>query len=152
IFNSPSFFSSSAGHHGPQVTGPPDQSVGLVTLTIGGNDALFSKVVLQCVEHPSCMWGNFPLPGVNEAEEVDAGKAVPLEHQWATDTMEAIAAKLDAPKTGLFALLKNQYPNARIVLVGYPYLFPDGPAPDLSDLTCAAVLRRVDEPDRAELR
>ena len=54
-------------------------------------------------------------------------------------------------RTGLLAEIQNHYPKARIVLVGYPYLFPDGSAPD-ANLTCAALLRRVDEPDRAELR
>jgi lysophospholipase L1-like esterase len=139
-------------HYGPQVTGAKKTNVGLVTLTIGGNDSLFSKVVLACVSHPSCMWGNFPPANVKEEVPVLSGHPVLLEHQWAPMTMLTIGDELGAPHTGLFARLRDHFPNARIVVIGYPYLFPDGPAPLAPDLMCAAVLRRVDEPDRAEIR
>jgi hypothetical protein len=138
--------------HGPQVKATqPQRDVGLVTLTIGGNDALFSSVVTTCIEHPSCMWGNFPPGSVKEQQAVLGEAPAALEHQWALATLLAIDNKLGAPD-GLFFQLKRHFPAARIVIVGYPYLFPDGPAPLAPDLMCAAILRRVDEPDRAELR
>jgi hypothetical protein len=131
---------------GPQVKATAAQpDVGLVTLTIGGNDALFSDVVTTCIEHPSCMWGDFPPSGVTEQEPVPGGT---LDHQWAPETMVQIGQNLD----GLFAKLTSHFPHARVVVLGYPYLFPDGPAPLAPDLMCATVLRRVDEPDRAEIR
>jgi hypothetical protein len=134
---------------GPQVKATaPQPDVGLVTLTIGGNDALFSDVVTTCIQHPSCMWGNFPPSNVTEQEPVNGGKPEPLAHQWAQQTMVKIEGSLD----GLFSRLTTHFPNARVVVVGYPYLFPDGPAPLAPDLMCATVLRRADEPDRAEIR
>jgi hypothetical protein len=138
--------------HGPQIKGPPDPSVGLVTLTIGGNDALFAKVVTSCVSHPSCMWGRFPPRSAPEVHPVLNGQPALLEHEWGPATILAIADKLGAPRTGLFARLHDQFPQARIVVLGYPHLFPDGQAPLAPDLMCAALLRRVDEPDRAEIR
>lgn len=139
--------------HGPQVKAArPQPDVGLVTLTIGGNDALFSTVVATCIEHPSCMWGDFPPPDVKEQQLVLGGRPAPMEHPWALATLLAIGNKLGSAH-GLFYQLRHHFPNARIVIVGYPYLFPDGPAPLLTpDLTWATILRRVDEPDRAELR
>jgi hypothetical protein len=137
--------------HGPQVRGEIDPNVGLVTLTIGGNDALFSKVVVSCIEHPSCMWGKFPPSNVAEEQPVLGGRPAPLEHVWAPATILAIGEQLGSPG-GLFARLRAHFPNARIVAVGYPYLLPDGHAPLARDLMCANILRRVDEPDRAEIR
>jgi lysophospholipase L1-like esterase len=134
---------------GPQVKAPsPEPDIGLVTMTIGGNDALFSNVVTTCIKHPSCMWGDFPPANVTEQEQVNGGKPEPLEHQWAQQTMVQIEGRLDT----MFSKLTTHFPNARLVVVGYPYLFPDGPAPLAPDLMCATMLRRVDEPDRAEIR
>ena len=134
---------------GPQVKATaPQPDVGLVTMSIGGNDVLFSTVVTTCITHPSCMWGNFPPAGVTAQEPDNGGKPEPLAHQWAQQTMVKIQGNLD----GLFSKLTTHFPNARVVVVGYPYLFPDGPAPLAPDLMCATMLRRVDEPDRAEIR
>lgn len=138
--------------HGPQVTGPPDPKVGLVTMTIGGNNALFSKVVIACIEHPSCMWGIFPPTGVTEPDRLIATPAPgPLGHDWGPGTILSIADQLGKPG-GSFAQLRAHFPNARIVVTGYPYLFPTGRAPLGTDLLCDTILRRVDQPDRAELR
>jgi hypothetical protein len=140
-------------HYGPQVDlSQPDPKVGLVTITIGGNDSLFSNVVIACISHPTCMWGNFPPTGVQEVQQVLNGRPAPLEHEWAPATMLSIADKLGAPHDGLFSKLHYFYPTARIVVIGYPYLFPDGQAPTAPDLLCASILRRVDQPDRAEIR
>jgi hypothetical protein len=138
--------------HGPEVTGPPDPKVGLVTMTMGGNDALFSKVVIACIEHPSCMWGVFPPKGVTEPDSLIATPAPgPLENDWGPGTILSIADQLG--KTGgTFAQLRAHFPNARIVVIGYPYLFPTGAAPRGPDLLCDTILRRVDQPDRTELR
>ena len=40
---------------GPQVDGAVHPDVGLVTLTIGGNDALFADIVQFCFQAPNCM-------------------------------------------------------------------------------------------------
>jgi hypothetical protein len=137
--------------HGPQVTGPPDPKVGLVTMTIGGNNALFSTVVIACVEHPSCMWGIFPPKGDSEPDSLIATPPPgPLDHDWGPGTILSIAEQLGKPD-GTFALLRDHFPNARIVVTGYPYLFPTGAAPLSVDLLCDTILRRVDQPVRAEL-
>ena len=54
----------------PQITGKVDPSVGLVTLTIGGNNAIFSKVVMTCLVSGNCLDKQFPPPGIHEATAV----------------------------------------------------------------------------------
>ncbi|MBO0777158.1 MAG: hypothetical protein J2P34_12685, partial [Actinobacteria bacterium] len=46
----------------PQISGAVQPSVGLVTLTIGGNNAIFSKVVATCVTAGNCLETQFPPP------------------------------------------------------------------------------------------
>lgn len=53
----------------PQISGKVQPSVGLVTLTIGGNNAIFSKVVMTCLESGNCLDTMFPPPGVSEATQ-----------------------------------------------------------------------------------
>jgi lysophospholipase L1-like esterase len=83
-----------------QIPTEPDSEVGLVTLTIGGNDAGFGDIVATCVLG-SC-----------------AG----------TPTSPAFIATLDALQVTLeddvYPALRTAYPEARIVHVGYPRLTP----------------------------
>jgi hypothetical protein len=133
----------------PQVSGTVDPSAGLVTLTIGGNNAIFSKVVSACVTSGNCLQETFPPPGVGEA----TARPVPpgqMLTQWGPATIEQIGRQ-DA---ALFAMLKHDFPNARIVVVGYPYLFPKTPAPGFPFIPpmCASILNRLSLPERVGIR
>jgi hypothetical protein len=128
----------------PQVDGAVHPHVGLVTLTMGGNNALFSKIVIACFEKAHCTSATFPPKGVSEVEPVSPG---PLVAKWAPATLLAIGSEYSV----LFPRLRTDYPNARIVVIGYPYLFPSGPA-RFSNLDCFSVLRRFSEPVRTGIR
>jgi hypothetical protein len=133
----------------PQVNGKVQPSVGLVTLTIGGNNAIFSKVVLTCVVSGNCLEEVFPPPGVNEAtaKRIPPGK---LLTQWGPATIVQIG-KQDA---ALFLTLRRDFPNARIIVVGYPYLFPSssGPGFPFFPPECASILNRLSAHERAGIR
>ena len=128
----------------PQIDGAVRPGVGLVTLTIGGNNALFSKIVVACFEEAHCTTATFPPQGVSDVEPVTPG---PLVTHWAPETLLAIGREYSV----VFPALRKDYPNARIVVIGYPYLFPSGPA-RFSNLDCFSVLRRFSEPVRSGIR
>jgi GDSL-like Lipase/Acylhydrolase family len=133
----------------PQVRGSITPPVGLVTLTIGGNNAIFSKVVMTCLISGNCLDEVFPPPGVREAtaRHIPPGR---LLTQWGPATIEQIGTQ-DA---ALFVTLRRAFPHARIVVIGYPYLFPARPAPDFPYLPplCASVLNRLSARERAGFR
>lgn len=133
----------------PQISGSVEPSVGLVTLTIGGNNAIFSQVVTACVTSGNCLEQAFPPPGVREAtaRPVPPG---PMMARWGPATIEQIGLQ-DA---ALFATLRRDFPNARIVVVGYPYLFPKTPAPGFPFIPpmCSSVLNRLSLTERAGIR
>jgi len=128
----------------PQVDGTVQPDVGLVTMTMGGNNALFSKIVIACFEESNCLRQTFPPSGVQTVETVPSG---PLATAWGPATLLAIG-KVDAM---VFPALRHDFPNARIVVIGYPYLFPTGSAP-VWPLDCFSVLRRFSEPVRNGIR
>jgi hypothetical protein len=133
----------------PQVSGKIDPSVGLVTLTIGGNNAIFSKVVLTCMVSGNCLQTAFPPPGTSEAtaKHIAPGK---LLTQWGPATIKEIGDE-DA---ALFRTLRRDFPKARIVVIGYPYLFPSQPAPRFPFFPpeCASILNRLTAQERAGIR
>jgi hypothetical protein len=133
----------------PQISGAVEPSVGLVTLTIGGNNAIFSKVVSACVTSGNCLEEQFPPPGVTEAtaRPVPPG---PLLTEWGPATIEQIGLQ-DAT---LFRVLRHDFPNARIVVIGYPYLFPKTPAPGFPFVPpmCSSILNRLSVHERVGIR
>lgn len=133
----------------PQLSGSVQPSVGLVTLTIGGNNAIFAKIVTACVTAGDCLQERFPPPGVREAtaRQVPPG---PLARQWGPGTIEQIGSQ-DA---AVFRLLRHDFPNARIIVIGYPYLFPARAAPGFPFYPpmCASILSRLSAPERAGIR
>ena len=133
----------------PQISGKVDPSVGLVTLTIGGNNAIFSKVVSACVSSGNCLEETFPPPGVREA----TARPVPpgqMLTQWGPATIEQIGRQ-DA---ALFAVLRHDFPNARIIAIGYPYLFPKTAAPGFPFVPpmCSSILNRLSVHERTGIR
>ena len=133
----------------PQITGQADPSVGLVTLTIGGNNAIFSKVVMTCLLSGNCLDKQFPPPGIHEATAVPIPPGRMLS-QWGPATIVQIG-KQDAT---LFRILRQDFPNARIVVIGYPYLFPTRPGPGFPFLppACSSILDRLSAHERTGIR
>ena len=130
-----------------QVDGGEHPDVGLVTITIGGNDVVFSGVVQTCFLHENCLRAPFEPPDVDaERPAITYPSKAPLV-TWAEEAARLLSDRVE----GIYAELRRNYPAARIVVLGYPYLFPAGAAPwDHSD--CASVLRRVDRHEREGLR
>jgi hypothetical protein len=73
----------------PQVSGAVQPSVGLVTITIGGDDADFANVVEQCLISGDCLNEEFPPQGVPEMTSVQIPQGKLLT-QWGPGTIEAI--------------------------------------------------------------
>jgi lysophospholipase L1-like esterase len=137
-----------AGLIPPQVNGTVEPSVRLVTLTIGGNDAIFPNVVESCLISGNCLDEEFPPAGVKEVTQpVPRGE---LLTQWGPGTIEAIGNS-DAV---IFRALQRDYPAARIVVIGYPYLFPDQGAPGFPFYPplCSSILNRLSVKERDGLR
>jgi lysophospholipase L1-like esterase len=83
-----------------QIPTTPQLDVGLVTLTIGGNDVDFTRILLDCYF--------FNCDGVTENSSYQVRKTALTEH----------LARV------IYPALERIYPNARIVHVGYPRLTP----------------------------
>lgn len=129
-----------------QADGEVHPDARLVTLTIGGNDLQFSKIVTFCVIEPHCMSTTFGEDVRGGGRFVDYPGPEPLD-TWITDTTALVVARHEA----LFERLDREYPNARVLVIGYPYLFPVGPPP-VGPSDCASVLRRVDQDERTAIR
>jgi hypothetical protein len=85
-----------------QISATPDDTIDLVTLTIGGNDVGFGDIVQACVLD-AC-----PSPQDPALVEGLAQLAGALEHD-------------------VYPALRRAYPSARLVHVGYPRLTPPSP-------------------------
>ncbi len=132
-----------------QVTVNSTGQVGLITLTIGASDAMFGPIVASCLQGASCLQATFPPGGIatGAAMRVPPG---PLFTQWAPRTVAAIGNE----EAALFAVLRHDFPVARIVVIGYPYLFPASPAPGFPYYPpdCESLLNRFGVAEREELR
>ncbi len=153
----------------PQVPPGVHPEVGLVTMTMGGNDALFSKIVVHCLEHAHCMAAEFQPPdtppdqtppvasggsGASDVNQVAAASAAKITFppaqplsSWGPAAIDAISARMAV----LYGRLAHDYPNARIVIIGYPQLFPAGQA-TFFPTDCATLLRRFSSEERDALR
>jgi len=89
---------------------PVDASTDLVTITVGGNDLDFVPIVQACALSANCTTG--PI-------SVDGRPAQPLA-TFFHDRLVALAPRLDA----VYAKIHQQAPHARILVLGYPQLFP----------------------------
>jgi hypothetical protein len=134
---------------GAQYTGGRDPGVGLVTLTIGGNDASFAKIVQACLLSDQCMTATFPPAGSpgTPGNRVSPG---PLLTTWAPQTI----AEIGSQDFTLFGALRRDFPNARIIVLGYPDLFPADAAPGFPFFPplCSALLNRFNVAQRDDLR
>lgn len=118
---------------GPQVGSQVQTDVGLVTITIGGNDLYFSKVLQDCITDAACLTDTFSPP-------TRPGEPGPdVLDRWGPAAI-AVQGRLDV---ALFGSLRNRFPDARIVVIGYPWLFPTTRDPSFFPLACFTLLNRV---------
>jgi lysophospholipase L1-like esterase len=120
-----------------QVDGRVHPEVGLVTITIGGNDVGFGDAVLDCFK-TACL--DAPFRALASDTTLPPPQAL---RTWAPKALVVLKGRLDA----LYARLRTEYPAARIVVLGYPHLFPRGAATWVPN-DCASVLRRVSRSER----
>jgi GDSL-like Lipase/Acylhydrolase family len=125
----------------PAQVGPgtyPD--VKLVTIMSGGNDVGFAKLLQQCYEHAHCLTTTFSSGrhGMPAPEQLD---------RWGRDAIKALAGE----EHDLYVKLHMSFPNARIIVISYPYLFTAGRATWVPD-DCATVTRRFSQSERDWVR
>jgi hypothetical protein len=131
----------------PQVDGVARPDVRLVTLSIGGNDLVFSSIVTHCFVRSNCIAAEFEPPDVDaEHPNLRFPEAAPLG-RWAVAAAGILSARLRAVYDGV----EEAFPQARIVVIGYPNLFPDDRERWRPD-DCASVMRRVSRTERIGLR
>ena len=135
------------GGFAAQVDLEPQPDVTLVTITVGGNDVVFSDVVKACFTFDDCISAKFKPRAEKPSRPKVKYPPAQAFKTWAPPAIDMLTANLDR----VYGRVKAIYPSARVVVIGYPYLFPDGDAPDnLSD--CAVVLRRVSKDERQKIR
>ncbi len=135
------------GGYEAQIDPEPRPEVGLVTITVGGNDVIFSRVVQLCLLYEDCLNEQFEPPEEDRSRPtVEFPPSAPFE-PWAR---AALLGAGKQPRSRVQVALSH-LPEPRVIVVGYPYLFPAGSQwrwpPD-----CAVVLSRVDSQERTGLR
>jgi lysophospholipase L1-like esterase len=98
-----------------RISGGPD----VVTLTIGGNDVGFADVLKHCVFDADC----------TERYRKPTG-----------DVLDGQIADLAGRLPGVYAAIRAATPRARLIVVGYPRLFPERHGSSAAD-NCAAERR-----------
>ncbi|MFB4274976.1 MULTISPECIES: SGNH/GDSL hydrolase family protein [unclassified Nonomuraea] len=103
-----------SGQHGqpPQVT-RVDSAASLVTLSIGGNDAGFSRVLTGCI---------VKIPWSSACVDQDA----------------AVGRRIEELSTSMREVLRElrvRAPGARVIVLGYPRPFPENPVGSVDNLT-----------------
>ncbi len=94
-----------------------DEDVSLVTMTIGGNDLGFADVVKDCI--------------INGARGVGFVDSCQEKHD---QRIEDLLPELEQRLIDQYRAIKEKAPNARVVIIGYPQLFPEHPGDDYHDL------------------
>ena len=105
--------------------------VGLVTVTVGGNDAGFLQFFTACALQPGCFAAPY--------------EQFPTLEAWAQARLEVVGPSV----VHLLETLVTSTPSARVVILGYPQLLPetlaDGPG-------CALLAGALDPTEVAGLR
>jgi lysophospholipase L1-like esterase len=108
----------------------------LVTLSVGGNDAGFSGVLTNCVV-------KVPFSAGCRAQNSAVNARLP---------------RIKADVTALLGEINRRSPAARIIMVGYPRLFPEGPSGSAATIGTTdqrwlnAMARRLDDTLKAAAR
>ena len=93
-------------------TGALGASTKLVTVTIGGDDVGFADILAKCIPGGDSCW----LPTLNDPASRDYDPTVTGAYQRATD----VGAILNHDYT----LIQQQAPNAHVIVIAYPEIFP----------------------------
>lgn len=95
-----------------------DANTSLVTLTEGGDDARFSSVLKACIANieviDGCLGDNFKMTATNGEADLEPLKTYEL------DVITALQKHLNAT----YSAIVDAAPNAKIIVLGYPRLFP----------------------------
>lgn len=105
-----------------------DEDTSLVTLSMGGNDVGFADVMRACLRQGLNPHGNC-------RENLD------------TATRAEIGA-LRSELTDTYAEIRRRAPNARVLVVGYPRLFPAEPVRDVALPDWLPAAAGIDAPDQ----
>jgi hypothetical protein len=118
-------------HLGRQLSGRVDESVGLATVTLGGNDTGFARILVHCASRYRCMDAVFN-------DSFDDGKASGLTlDRWIDQRLELLETQL----VRAYRLVKQSVSkDARVIVLGYPNLFPASWAPRLWESDCAVMI------------
>jgi hypothetical protein len=119
--------------------------VGLITLTAGGNDIGFSTIVRDCFEEANCLNDVFVAPSSTHGSPALPESAALTT--WAPAALNAVGKR----ELSLYRSLRKSFPKARIIAIGYPYLFSDVHA-GWQPNDCAADLRRISLTERLKIR
>jgi hypothetical protein len=112
---------------------------------------VFSTVVRQCILFDECASSTFDPPDPSPQYPDITYPTSEVFDEWATKALGDgyLRSRIDR----VYHHLRSTYPSARVVAVGYPYLFPAGDPPSVWKLNdCASLLRRVDGSERQALR
>jgi hypothetical protein len=88
---------------------PVDATTDLVTITVGGNDVNFAPIIGLCALSADCTTDR--LAGTRLQNSIN-------------DSLNKLGPQLDK----IYDTIHAQAPNARIIVAGYPQLFPSTPA------------------------
>jgi hypothetical protein len=137
VFDEVQEHSGVANDQGLQVEpGIAGEDVLLVTVTMGGNDVNFAKVLSFCFSQEPC-------PDL-------AYKDGMTLRDWAAARLEQLKTDL----LGLYPRLRQAFPSARILVLGYPSLFPLKAPPLYKEhgVLCTALFRRWTLSEREAIR
>lgn len=88
---------------------PVDADTDLVTITLGGNNVGFADIVSFCATSADCTTAKYH------------GQSLP---DYISQQLNKLGPQLDR----VYAQIHKQAPHARIIVAGYPQLFPQSPA------------------------
>jgi hypothetical protein len=119
---------ASAGH-----TPCTDNSVSLVTVTVGGDDLGFKDVLSACVTNRSdqerCLGQDPYVTFGGQVPEQDTGCNFPCFSDG-TDPSYFGIERIEERLRQLYTDIRGRAPHARIVVLGYPHIFPATGADD----------------------
>ena len=96
-----------------QVPAGVRRDVGLVTISIGGNDAVFSAIVRHCFFEENCLEKQFTPPPDDLDRAVDLPDPLPLD-DWADVVLRGGGAEtVESKIRAVYARLRTTYPNGR---------------------------------------
>ena len=120
-----------AGEAAAATTPCTDNSVSLVTLTLGGDDLGFKNVLTACVTNRSdqdrCLGQDPYVTLGGSVPEQDSGCAAPCVADG-TDPTYPGAEQIEERLRQAYTDIRGRAPHARIVVLGYPRIFQDNGA------------------------